>query len=93
MNRRPAGEVETSNKRPPVLLGKSIVRLLRHWRAKDRPDDTGGVKYVIHYEGKRIEKLRRSWSAACTVAKLSSVSPHTLRHARATWLMQAGIGP
>lgn len=94
MNRRPAGEVETSNKRtPPVRLGRSVIRLLRRWRAKDRPDDADGVKHVIHYEGRPVEKLRRSWSAACTAAKLSGVSPHTLRHTRATWLMQAGIDP
>jgi integrase len=28
---------------------------------------------------------------ACKAAKLKGVSPHTLRHTRATWLMQAGI--
>lgn len=89
MDRRPAGEVEVSNKRaPPVRLGRSVVRLLRRWKAKD-----GKIKHVVHYEGKPIQKLRRSWDAACKAAGLEDVSPHTLRHTRATWLMQEGIDP
>lgn len=87
MDRRADGEAEVANKRrPPVRLGRSVVRLLRRWKAKD-----GDLQHVIHYEGVPIKKLRRSWAAACTEAKLKNVSPHTLRHTRATWLMQAGI--
>jgi len=87
MNRRAPGETEAANKRkPPVRLGRSTVRLLRRWKAKD-----GKIQNVIHYDGMPIQKLRRSWAAACKEAKLTGVSPHTLRHTRATWLMQAGI--
>lgn len=87
MNRKAAGETEAANKRkPPVRLGKSVVRLLRRWKAKD-----GAIPWVVHYDGVPIKKLRRSWAAACKEAKLAGVSPHTLRHTRATWLMQAGI--
>jgi integrase len=87
MNRKGAGETEAANKRkPPVRLGRSVVRLLKRWKAKD-----GKIPWVVHYDGKPVQKLRRSWAAACTEAKLEDVSPHTLRHTRATWLMQAGI--
>lgn len=87
MNRRAEGEAEVANKKaPPVRLGRSVIRLLRRWKAKD-----GDLEYVVHYDGLPIKKLRRSWAAACTEAKLKNVSPHTLRHTRATWLMQAGI--
>jgi len=87
MTRLAAGQTEAPNKRrPPVRLGRSLVRLMRRWKAKD-----GKIQYVIHYEGLPIKKLRRSWSAACKEAGLSDVIPHTLRHTRATWLMQAGI--
>jgi integrase len=87
LNRRAAGETESANKRkPPVRLGKSVVRLLRRWKAKD-----GKIPYVVHYDGQPIKKLRRSWAAACKEAKIKGASPHTLRHTRATWLMQAGI--
>jgi integrase len=40
------------------------------------------------------EKLRRSWDTAVKNSGLETdVIPHTLRHTRATWLMQAGIEP
>jgi integrase len=87
MVRMAPGEIEAANKRkPPVRLGRSTVRLLRHWKAKD-----GKIQHVIHYDGVPIKKLRRSWDAACKAAEIEDVSPHTLRHTRATWLMQAGI--
>lgn len=87
MSRRGVGDMEAANKRkPPVRLGRSLVRLMKRWKKADK-----GIKHVVHYEGKPIKKLRRSWAAACKEAKLKNVSPHTLRHTRATWLMQAGI--
>lgn len=89
LTRKAAGETEAANKRkPPVRLGRAVVRLMRRWKAKD-----GKVPYVIHYEGLPVKKLRRSWGEACKRAGLEGVSPHTLRHTRATWLMQEGIDP
>lgn len=89
MTRKSAGETVAANKRkPPVKLGRSVVRLMKRWKKKD-----GKIKHVIHYDGQPIKKLRRSWDAACVDAKLEGVSPHTLRHTRATWLMQKGIDP
>lgn len=87
MDRKAIGETEAANKRkPPVRLGKAVVRLLRRWKAKD-----GKIAHVIHYDGLPVKKLRRSWAAACKEARIKNASPHTLRHTRATWLMQAGI--
>lgn len=86
MNRRAPRETESNKRTPPVRLGRSTVRLLRRWRAKD-----GKVKHVVHYDGKPIKKLRRSFAAACKTAKLKDVSPHTLRHTRAAWLLQQGV--
>jgi integrase len=89
LTRKAAGETEAANKRkPPVRLGRSLVRLLRRWKAED-----GRTPWVVHYDGKPVQKLRRSFAAACQAAGLEDVSPHTLRHTRATWLMQAGIDP
>ncbi len=89
MSRRAPREAENSTKRtPPVKLGRSLVRLLRLWKRRDK-----GIKYVVHYEGHPVRKLRRSWQTACTAAKVKDASPHTLRHTKATWLMQAGVDP
>lgn len=88
MVRRAPGEAETKKRTPPVRLGKSLVRLLRLWRRQDK-----GIKYVCHYDGKPVKKVRRSWAAACKEAKIKGAVPHILRHTRATMLMQAGVAP
>jgi integrase len=41
--------------------------------------------------GKRIGNIKKGFAAACRRARLERVSPHTLRHTAATWLMQAGV--
>lgn len=89
MTRKAAGETEAANKRkPPVRLGRSMVRLMRLWKRQD-----GKIQHVVHYDGVPVQKLRRSFDKACEEAGLEDVSPHTLRHTRATWLMQKGIQP
>jgi hypothetical protein len=64
-------------------------RLLPHLiRAKRRGSDIG---YVIHENGKRILDIKKGFAAACVRAGLEDVSPHTLRHTAATWLMKAAV--
>jgi integrase len=90
MLRRAPGETESKKRTPPVRLGSRILAHLRRWR---RLDSTF-CPYVCHYSGQRVRKLRRSWDTAVKNAELGDdVIPHTLRHTRATWLMQAGIEP
>jgi integrase len=88
MLRREPGETESKKRRPPVRLGSRILAHLRRWRRLDNPF----CPYVCHYDGQRVRKLRRSWDTAVKRAGLGpDVTPHTLRHTRATWLMQAGV--
>ncbi len=87
MSRRADGERDQATKRaPPVRLGRRILSHLRRWRAQD--DD-----YVCAYDGEPVMKLRRSFPQAVRRAGLKEVTPHTLRHTAATWLMQAGVEP
>jgi integrase len=44
--------------------------------------------YVLHIDGRRIGDIKRGFAAACERAGLTGVTPHTLRHTAATWLMQ-----
>lgn len=96
MDRRAAGETEAANKRkPPVRLGRSLVRLMRRWKAKDTIKGADGkerfIPFVVHDDGVPVKSARKTWKAACKAAKLTGVTPHTLRHTRATWLMQEGV--
>jgi integrase len=86
MRRRARGQAETAIKRtPPVRLGRKILGFLRRWKRESE----GGL--VVHYRGQRMQELGSSWVTACAKAGLQDVSPHTLRHTRATWLMQEGV--
>lgn len=64
-------------------------RLLPHLRrARLRGTDLG---FVINRNGRRLGDIKNSFNAACRRAGLEDVSPHTLRHTCATWLMQRGV--
>ena len=89
MRRRAYGEREQSRKRaPPVRLGRKILAHLRRWRKLDRSE------FVIHFDGKQIRRFSKTWWPAVERAGLGKdVTPHTLRHTRATWLLQRGVDP
>lgn len=89
MRRRATGVTETKKRAPPVRLGRKILTHLRRWKRLYGRQS----KYVVHFDGQPIKKLKRSWAAACKRAKIKEATPHTLRHTRATWLMQGGIDP
>lgn len=90
MRRRAHGEPEDSRKRtPPVRISARLARLMRRWKRQDG----NACEFVVHYNGRAIVKIKRTWALACKAAQLKGASPHTLRHTRATWLMQRGIEP
>jgi hypothetical protein len=47
--------------------------------------------FVINDNGARLGDVKRGFASACRHAGLAGVSPHTLRHTCATWLMQRGV--
>jgi len=92
MRRRPYGVAESKMKRaPPVRLGKRILAHLRRWRRLDDPRSP----LVVHFHGAQITRaFSTTWPTAVKAAGLGpDVTPHTLRHSRATWLLQRGIDP
>jgi integrase len=81
-------DFETGGRRTNKRRGAIRIppRLLPHLRrARKRGTDLG---YVLHRDGRRIGDIRKGFEAACERAELNGVSPHTLRHTAATWLMQ-----
>jgi len=87
MRRRAIGVAEDARKRTPTIrLGKRILAHLRRWKRLD-----GEVRYLCHYDGARIVKLRRSFPEAAKRANLYGTTPHTLRHTAVTWAMQRGV--
>lgn len=92
MRRRAPREADNATKRrPSVRLGARILAHLRRWRRLDG----GRCPYVVQYRGKPIlDAFRSSWERARKRAQLpAGVTPHTLRHTRATWMMQNRVDP
>jgi integrase len=84
---RPEEAADAKKRAPVVRLGKRILSHLRRWRRLDAGTET---KYLCHYEGRRVEDPHGSWKRATEAAGLKGVTRHTLRHTRATHLMQSG---
>jgi integrase len=83
-----AGRKRTNKRRGIVPIPP---RLLPHLeRAKRRGTEMG---YVLHVNGARLGDIKKGFATACKRAGLQGVTPHTLRHTCATWLMQKGTDP
>jgi integrase len=87
---RPEEAVGASKKRaPPVRLGRKIIAHLTRWRAFDMAQKPP-PRYLCHYDGRPVDDPHGSWETAIRKAGLPGVTRHTLRHTRATHLMQSG---
>lgn len=99
MHRRGEGVAETKKRQPPVKLGRTMRLHVARWKridteARAEASESAGrpvalFMHVVAYDGAPLKKLRRSWDTACELAWLDDkVTPHVLRHTRATWMMQ-----
>lgn len=87
--RRGSGQSETKKRQPVARIHRRLLAHLQRWR---RIDMALGVTSVVHYQGRSVQKLRRSWESIRRKAGFDDeVVPHTTRHTCATWLMQAGV--
>jgi integrase len=86
--RRGQEQRRTNKRQTPARIPSRLLAHLRRWYSIDAEM---GVRHVVHYQGGKVRKLRRSWATARDAAGLGNdVIPHTLRHTAATWLMQRG---
>jgi integrase len=81
------GRRETKKRQPPVPIPPRLLAHLQRWKAK------GLVRrHVIEWNGEPIKSVKTAFKSAASLAGLGTdVTPHTLRHTAATWLMQAGV--
>ncbi len=87
--RKAATQAETNKRQPPVKLNPRLVAMLKIWREKDLKRN---IRNVVSHHGGAVKKIRTAWARAVEFAGLDdAVTPHVLRHTRATWLMQAGV--
>lgn len=81
----PADRVQTKKRRPRARIPRKLLGHLR--RARRRGHDIGPV---IHDGGRPLGDIKKAFASAAARAGLEGVTPHVMRHTRATWGMRAG---
>src|ERR1700674_5562713 len=81
------GQRETKKRQPPIPIPPRLLAHMRRWVAK------GVVReHFVEWNGEPIKSVKTAFKKAVQLANLQGkISPHTLRHTAATWLMQAGV--
>lgn len=86
------GKRKTNKRQPPVALPDRLIAHMRRW--VDRGIIT---EHFVEWHGKAVTSVKNGFARAVEVAELDltegNVTPHTLRHTAATWLMQTGADP
>ena len=81
------GQRETNKRQPPVPIPPRLLAHLRRWHATGIARD-----HVVEFNGQPVKSVKTAFKRAVALAKLSGkITPHTLRHTAATWLMRAGV--
>ncbi|UZE51091.1 tyrosine-type recombinase/integrase [Rhodopseudomonas sp. P2A-2r] len=80
------GHAETNKRQPPVPLPPRLLAHMRRWRERKLI-----ARHFVEFNGAGVQSVKTGFKTAVGLAKLpGKVSPHTLRHTAATWLMQTG---
>lgn len=89
MTRKERNAVQTKKRSPPVKIGNRLLAHMRRWK---RLDKHAGP--IVHFRGKAISRPVSSWERIRSEAGLPQyVTPHALRHSRATHSLKQGISP
>ena len=81
------GNRQTKKRQPPVPIPPRLLAHLRRWKSKSIVR-----QHVVEWNGEPIKSVKTAFKSAVRQAGLEgNVTPHTLRHTAATWLMQAGV--
>lgn len=71
-----------------IPLNKTILRYLDEWYSED---EKNGYHYLVHYNGKKIDEIKKSWQAAKRRARITRrLRMYDIRHAFATDLLASG---
>ncbi|MEG3348365.1 site-specific integrase [Novacetimonas sp. GS1] len=72
--------------------GRSIVPMVPQLHeALAQAAEGRTTDWVIEYRGERIYKIKTAFNKRVAKAGLEDVTPHTLRHTCATWMVMAGV--
>ena len=81
------GKKATKKRQPPAPIPPHLLAHMRRW--KERKIATS---HFVEHNGKPVASVKKGFEAGVRLAQLEgAVTPHTLRHTAATWLMQNGV--
>jgi integrase len=84
--RRPQGQRETKKRQTPARVPDRLLAHLRRWQRLGICE-----RYAVEWRGAPVAGVDKAFKHAVEHAGLKGrVTPHTLRHTAATWLMQNG---
>ena len=95
--RLPRGQAASNKRQPPAPIPPRLLAHIRRWVRVDQEraesNSRDAPTHLVEWNGKPIRSVKTGLASAVTAAKLGGdpVTPHTLRHTAATWLMQAGV--
>jgi integrase len=81
------GRRATNKRQPPVPLPEHLLAHMRRWA------ELGIAReHFVEWNGKPVKSVKTAFASAVEKTDLEgNVTPHTLRHTAATWLMQNGV--
>jgi integrase len=86
------GQAATKKRQPPAPLPDRLLAHMRRWVRTEAI-----TSHFVEFNGAAVKSVKTGFRSAVRIAGLSSqsgkVTPHTLRHTAATWLMQRGADP
>lgn len=81
------GSRATNKRQPPVPIPPHLLEHMRRWKRLNIASS-----HFIEFAGVPVAEVNKGFARAVSLAKLEGkVTPHTLRHTAATWLMQNGV--
>ena len=86
------GKRATNKRQPPAPLPDRLLAHMRRWVDKKIISTC-----FVEWNGKPVKSVKNAFARAVETAGLDltdgNVTPHTLHHTAATWLMQRGVDP
>lgn len=86
--RRASSARKTKKRQTPCPIPDRLLAHMRRWR-----DRQIAHEFVVEWNGDPVGRVSKGFRRACETAGLGDVTPHTLRHTAATWMMQNGVQP
>ncbi len=88
--RKRIGHRATNKRQPTMPIPDRLLAHMRRWVDKEIV-----ASHFVEWHGKPVMSVKTGMTHAVELAKLDlsegNVTPHTLRHTAATWLMQQGV--